>query len=44
MSEQVRKVGSRAGRFVEAYEIPKTMSENVLISYRLWDWGCLCTF
>jgi len=35
MTREVRRVGSRAGRFVKEYRIPKTMSEYVLISYRL---------
>jgi len=31
MSSEVRKVGPRAGRFMEAYDIPKAMVEYVNI-------------
>ena len=34
-SVEVCRVGPQAGRFVEAYEIPMTMGEYVLISYWL---------
>jgi len=34
-SREVRRVGSRAGMFMEAYEIPITMNEYVLILYKL---------
>jgi len=37
-SGEVRRVRPRASRFVEAYGIPMTMVEYVLISYRLGWW------
>ena len=37
-SEAVRRVGPRANKFVEAYNIPMIMVEYVLISYRSGWW------